>query len=126
MKNGGASIVFLHGIFNFIWFQFQISSVLRGIKVPMRIHRKTGITLFITTLTHGTPGILAPWSSFTQRSARCSLPYLVPQPLLSQINMQPGRRNPNPICGGRPLTRAGDREDVPFRKKRGKTFSSVI
>jgi hypothetical protein len=32
---------------------------LRWIKVPMRIHRKTGITLFITALTHGTLGILS-------------------------------------------------------------------
>ena len=126
MKNGGASIVLTLEISNFILLQFQINSGPRWLGVPMRIHRKHDITLFIMALTHGTPGILTSYSSFTQRSARRSLPHFIPQPFLAEINMQLGRRNPNPMCGGRHLTRAGDREDVPFRKKRGKTFSSVI
>jgi len=59
MKIAGVSIVFILGICNFLLLLFQISSGLRWIKVPMRIHRKTGITLFITALTHGTLGILS-------------------------------------------------------------------
>lgn len=59
MKIGGVSIVLILGICNFILLLFQISSGLRWIRVPMSVHRKTGITLFITALTHGTLGILA-------------------------------------------------------------------
>lgn len=58
MKIGGVSIVLILGICNFILLLFQISSGLRWIRVPMGVHRKTGITLFTTALIHGTLGIL--------------------------------------------------------------------
>ncbi len=54
MKIGGISIVLILGIANFILLLFQLSSGLRWIRIPMTLHRKTGITLFITALTHGT------------------------------------------------------------------------
>ena len=57
MKIGGVSIVLILGICNFILLFFQISSGLRWIRVPMGVHRKTGITLFITALIHGTLAI---------------------------------------------------------------------
>jgi len=58
MKIGGISIVLILGITNFILLLFQLSSGLRWIRIPMALHRKTGITLFITALTHGTLAIL--------------------------------------------------------------------
>ena len=58
MKIGGISIVLILGITNFILLLFQLSSGLRWIRVPMTIHRKTGITLFIIAFIHGTLAIL--------------------------------------------------------------------
>jgi hypothetical protein len=37
---------------------FQVSSGLRWIKVPFRVHRKTGLTLFVIAIIHGTLAIL--------------------------------------------------------------------
>jgi len=58
MKIGGASIILILGITNFFLLLFQLGSGLRWIRVPMTLHRKTGITLFITALIHGILGIL--------------------------------------------------------------------
>lgn len=58
MKIGGGSIVLILGIFNFVLLLFQLSSGKRWIRVPMTLHRKTGITLFISALIHGTLAIL--------------------------------------------------------------------
>ena len=59
MKIGGISIILILGICNFVLLLWQISSGLRWIKVPFGVHRKTGITLFITAIIHGTLAILA-------------------------------------------------------------------
>jgi hypothetical protein len=59
MKIGGLSIVLILGIMNFLLLLFQLSSGLRWIKVKMTVHRKTGITLFITALLHGTLAYLS-------------------------------------------------------------------
>ena len=59
MKIGGVSIVLILGIINFLLLLFQLSSGLRWIKVKMTVHRKTGITLFITALLHGTLAYLS-------------------------------------------------------------------
>jgi hypothetical protein len=37
---------------------FQVSSGLRWIKVPFGVHRKTGLTLFVIAIIHGTLAIL--------------------------------------------------------------------
>ena len=58
MKIGGVSIILILGITNFVLLLFQLSSGVRWVRVPMTLHRKTGITLFITALIHGTLGIL--------------------------------------------------------------------
>jgi hypothetical protein len=47
------------GICNFVLLLWQLSSGLRWIRVPFGVHRKTGITLFITAIIHGTLAILA-------------------------------------------------------------------
>ena len=59
MKIGGVSIILILGILNFVLLLFQMSSGLRWIKVPMKVHRKTGITLFLSALLHGTLAALA-------------------------------------------------------------------
>ena len=52
MKIGGISIVLLLGVINFILILFQMSTGLRWIKVPFGIHKRTGVTLFVTAATH--------------------------------------------------------------------------
>lgn len=59
MKIGGISIILILGICNFVLLLWQLSSGLRWIRVPFGVHRKTGITLFITAIIHGTLAILA-------------------------------------------------------------------
>jgi hypothetical protein len=59
MKIGGISIILILGICNFVLLLWQLSSGLRWIRVPLGVHRKTGITLFITAIIHGTLAILA-------------------------------------------------------------------
>ena len=46
------------GIVNLLLLLFQLSTGLRWIKVPMGIHKKTGITLFVAAITHGTLAFL--------------------------------------------------------------------
>jgi len=58
MKIGGISIILILGICNFLLLLFQVSSGLRWIKVPFGVHRKTGFTLFIIAIIHGTLAIL--------------------------------------------------------------------
>jgi len=58
MKIGGVSIILILGMVNFCLLLFQISTGLRWVRIRMTIHRKTGITLFITAFIHGTLGIL--------------------------------------------------------------------
>lgn len=58
MKIGGVSIILILGIANFILLLFQLSSGMRWIRVPTNLHRKTGISLFITAFIHGTLAIL--------------------------------------------------------------------
>jgi hypothetical protein len=59
MKIGGISIILILGICNFVLLLWQLSSGLRWIRVPFGVHRKTGITLFIIAIIHGTLAILA-------------------------------------------------------------------
>ncbi len=46
-------VVPILGIVNLLLLFFQLSTGLRWIKVPMAIHKKTGITLLTTAITHG-------------------------------------------------------------------------
>ena len=59
MEIGGVSIILILGICNFLLLLFQMSSGLRFIKVPFKVHRKTGITLFIVATIHATLAILS-------------------------------------------------------------------
>jgi hypothetical protein len=55
----GISIIIILGIINLFLLLFQFLSGMRIIQVKLGVHRKTGITLFITGLLHGILGILA-------------------------------------------------------------------
>ena len=59
MKTGGVSPILILGIVNLMLVTFQISSGLRWIKVPYGVHRKTGITLFVSAVVHGVLGLIA-------------------------------------------------------------------
>lgn len=59
MNIGGLSIILLLGILNFILIVFQLSTGMRIIKVPLRIHRQTGIILLISAAIHGFLAYLA-------------------------------------------------------------------
>ena len=56
---GGISVILILGIINFLLLLFQLSTGLRWIKVKFRVHRKTGVLLFIVAFIHGFLGILA-------------------------------------------------------------------
>jgi hypothetical protein len=59
MTIGGVSIVLIVGVVNFLLLAFQLASGRRWIKVPISVHRKTGLTLVITGTIHGILGVLA-------------------------------------------------------------------
>jgi hypothetical protein len=59
MKIGGFSIILILGFVNIILVLFQLSTELRWITVPFRMHRKTGMTLFISAALHGILAYLA-------------------------------------------------------------------
>ncbi len=46
------------GVVNLLLLSFQISTGLRWLKIPMKIHRRAGITLFCVAITHGTLAFL--------------------------------------------------------------------
>ena len=53
------TIILLLGILNMLLILFQLSSGLHWIKVPLGLHRKTGITLLVSALLHATFAVLA-------------------------------------------------------------------
>lgn len=59
MKTGGFSIILVLGLINMVLLSVQIASGLRWVKLPFGVHRKNGILLFITALTHGLLAIIA-------------------------------------------------------------------
>lgn len=59
MEIGGISVILLLGILNFLLILFQLSSGLRWIKVPFGVHKRIGITLFVSATLHAIAAILA-------------------------------------------------------------------
>ncbi len=55
----GVSIVLLLGVINFFLLLFQFLSGLHYIKVNYKVHKRTGVILFITGTLHGILAILA-------------------------------------------------------------------
>ena len=58
MKIDGGSIMLISGIINLTLLVFQLAGGLRWIKVPIKVHRKTGILLFFIASVHAAIGIL--------------------------------------------------------------------
>ncbi len=62
MTVGGISMILILGILNMLLILFQISSGLRWIKIPFRVHRRTGSVLFFSAALHTFLAILANYS----------------------------------------------------------------
>ncbi len=58
MKIGADSIMLISGIMNLALIGFQLAGGLRWIKVPFKVHRKTGMLLFFIASVHAAIGIL--------------------------------------------------------------------
>lgn len=56
---GGVSIILLLGIVNMLLVLFQLLSGLRVIRIPMGVHRKTGIALVVSAALHGILAMLS-------------------------------------------------------------------
>ena len=59
MSIAGVSIILILGILNFVLALFQLTTGMRWVKVPFRIHRASGILLVISALVHGSLALLA-------------------------------------------------------------------
>lgn len=59
MKIGGVSVILILGLINMFLISFQLSTGRRWIKVPFRMHKKTGMILFISAALHGILAYLA-------------------------------------------------------------------
>jgi len=59
MNVGGLSIILILGILNLVLALFQLTTGMRWVKVPVRIHRGSGILLVISAFIHGTLAVLA-------------------------------------------------------------------
>ncbi len=59
MTIGGVSIILIGGLVNLILLLFQLLSGLHYIKVPLGVHKKTGILLVVFAIIHGILGFIA-------------------------------------------------------------------
>ncbi|MDP2863434.1 MAG: hypothetical protein Q8N95_11640 [Desulfobacterales bacterium] len=59
MTIGGVSIILIGGLFNLVLLLFQLFSGLHYIKVPVGVHKKTGIALVFFAFIHGILGIIS-------------------------------------------------------------------
>ena len=59
MKIGGISIILLLGMLNMVLILFQMSSGFRWIRVPIGVHKRTGMILFVSALVHALLASLA-------------------------------------------------------------------
>lgn len=59
MAIGGVSIILILGFLNFLLILFQLSTGLRWIKVSLKVHRRSGLTLFVSATLHGLLAFLA-------------------------------------------------------------------
>ena len=59
MKIGGVSIILLLGVANMLLLTFQLMSGFHRIRVPVSVHKKTGVVLFFCAIIHGLLAALA-------------------------------------------------------------------
>ena len=58
MTIGGISTILILGILNLVLALFQLSTGMHWVKVPIRIHRASGILLVISAFIHGSLAVL--------------------------------------------------------------------
>ena len=58
MSIGGVSIILLLGLLNLFLLGFQLASGMHWIRVPVRVHRTTGLLLVASGVVHGTLALL--------------------------------------------------------------------
>lgn len=59
MSIGGVSIILILGLLNMLLIVFQLLSGLRVLRLPMVIHRRTGMALVVTALLHAVIAFMA-------------------------------------------------------------------
>ncbi|MGV7931304.1 MAG: hypothetical protein AB2L13_20770 [Spirochaetota bacterium] len=59
MSIGGVSIILILGLLNMLLIVFQLLSGLRVLRLPMVIHRRTGMALVVTALLHAVLAFMA-------------------------------------------------------------------
>ena len=59
MKIGGVSLILILGGINLVLILFQISTGLRWIRIPIQVHKRTGIALFFCAVLHAIFAFLA-------------------------------------------------------------------
>lgn len=59
MSIGGVSLILILGILNLILLVFQLSTGMRWIRVSNKIHKRSGIILFISAIIHAGLAFLA-------------------------------------------------------------------
>lgn len=58
MSIGGVSIILLLGLLNLFLLAFQLASGMHWIRVPVRVHRTTGLLLVTSGVLHGALALL--------------------------------------------------------------------
>ena len=53
MNIGGFSLILILGLVNLVLVLFQLSTGMRWVKVPFKVHRTSGILLVVSAVVHG-------------------------------------------------------------------------
>ena len=53
MNIGGFSLILILGLVNLVLVLFQLSTGMRWVKVPFKVHRTSGIMLVVSAVVHG-------------------------------------------------------------------------
>ena len=59
MNRGGLSLILILGFLNLVFVLFQLSTGMRWLKVPFKVHRTSGILLVVSAVVHGLLAVLA-------------------------------------------------------------------
>jgi hypothetical protein len=59
MSIGGVSIILILGMLNLVLLAFQLVTGMHWVRVPLGVHRTTGITLVVSAVLHASLAILA-------------------------------------------------------------------
>jgi hypothetical protein len=59
MNIGGLSLILILGLLNLVLVLFQLSTGMRWVKVPFKVHKTSGIVLVVSAVVHGLLAALA-------------------------------------------------------------------